>query len=75
MVSWADTNAPRTGLTFISQDVELMIWFSAGLAPVAQSTAAQAVGCARMGWECVVRGYGRAELDVLGSDQFGLHTF
>lgn len=42
---------------------------------VAQSTAAQALGQARMGWECVVRGYGRAELGVLGSDQFGLHSF
>lgn len=75
MVSWADTNTPRAGLAFISQDVELLIWFSAGLATVAQSTAAQALGQARMGWECVVRGHGRAELGVLGSDQFGLHSF
>lgn len=50
-------NTPRTGLTFISQDVELVIWF------LAQSTAAQALGQARMRWECVVRSYGRAELD------------
>lgn len=42
---------------------------------VTQSSAAQALGQARMGWECVVRGYGRTGLDVLGSDQFGLHSF
>lgn len=74
VVPWADINTHATGLIWVSQDVKLMISFSAGLAKAAHSTAAQHCSQNEMGWECVVRGYGRTELGVLGSDQCRLHS-
>lgn len=70
-VPWENTNTCKTVLSGISQGAELMVWFSAGLAKPAHTTAVPAHG----GVGTCGKGLLTAELlGVLALDQFRLHS-